>query len=61
MDKGIKYESDHWLTSWVWHRGVGNPADSVAFFAYFDGERFDVPPPSHPEYSAAQDDNRAGF
>jgi hypothetical protein len=45
----------------VWHRGVQTPADSVAFFAYFDDEKFEVPPPSHPDYSAAQDDNRAGF
>ena len=49
------------FTSWVWHRGVVNPADSVAFVAYFDDEHFEVPPPSHPDYSAAQDDNRAGF
>ena len=49
------------FSSWVWHRGVQNPADSVAFFAYFDDEKFEVPPPSHPDYSAAQDDNRAGF
>ena len=49
------------FTSWVWHRGVANPADSVALFAYFDDEHFDVPPPSDPRYSAAQDDNRAGF
>ena len=35
------------FTSWVWHRGVGNPSDSVAFFAYFDDEHFEVPPPSH--------------
>ena len=45
----------------MWHRGVNNPAESVAFFAYFDDEHFEVPPPSHPDYSAAQDDNRAGF
>jgi hypothetical protein len=49
------------FSSWVWHRGVQNPADSVAFFAYFDDEKFEVPPPSHPDYSAAQDNNRAGF
>ena len=49
------------FTSWVWHRGVDNPADSVAFFAYFDDEKFEVPPPSSSDYSAAQDDNRAGF
>ena len=49
------------FSSWVWHRGVQIPADSVAFFAYFDNEKFEVPPPSHPDYSAAQDDNRAGF
>ena len=49
------------FTSWVWHRGVDNPADSVAFFAYFDDEKFEVPPPTSSDYSAAQDDNRAGF
>ena len=49
------------FTSWVWHRGVDNPADSVAFFAYFDDEKFEVPPPTSSHYSAAQDDNRAGF
>ena len=45
----------------MWHRGVDNPAESVAFFAYFDDEHFEVPPPSHPDYNAAQDDNRAEF
>ena len=49
------------FTSWVWHRGLENPADSVAFFAYFDDEHFDLPPPSEPNWSAAQDENRAGF
>ena len=49
------------FTSCVWHRGVGNPADSVAFFAYFDEEHYEVPSPTHPDYIAAQDDNRAGF
>ena len=49
------------FTSCVWHRGVGNPADSVAFFAYFDEEHYEVPSPTHPDYIAAHDDNRAGF
>jgi len=49
------------LTSWVWHRGLSNPDDSLAFFAYFDDEHFDVPPPSSAAYRRSQDDNRAGF
>ena len=49
------------LTSWVWHRGLANPDDSLVFFAYFDDAHFDVPPPSAAEYQPSQDDNRARF